>query len=154
MKSLILVFNAALLFAAGKPAIPVNVMNAFSSRYPKVTAEKWAKNDDGNYSVTFMKDKKREVAFFSAKGDWMKTDTKINSLKELPAQVKESLKNRGFLGDYISNMKNRETPKSEMYVLDVNDANRWDADHVEIFARSYRLYFDRNGDLINKKLLD
>ena len=84
----------------------------------------------------------------------MKTETKIESPKELPPAVEKSLKDRGFLADRIISIKDRETPQTNMYVIDINDANRWDADHVEIFAQSYRLYFDKNGELVNKKLLD
>ena len=67
MKSILLVSNAVLLLAAGKPAIPTNVMNAFSSKYPNTVVKKWTRIGNSYYSATFMDNRKKEVAFFSTK---------------------------------------------------------------------------------------
>jgi hypothetical protein len=149
MKKIIFVATTILTVAsslAQANTIPQNVTASFSAKYPTATAKKW-KQSENNFLVTFAADSKRSVAFYSTDGNWIKTETKIKWIKNLPEAVKKSLDQRGFLRYYITNMKKIESPEGNQYLVEVNDGNTYDADRHDALTQYYRLYFDENGDL-------
>jgi hypothetical protein len=153
MKKIIFISTAILLGTltlAQAKAIPQNVTVAFTAKYPNAVIKKW-KQTDNHFAAEFSIDNKRAVAFYSADGNWERTETKIKWTWNLPSAVHQTLDKNGSLRFYIMDMKKVETPNGVIYIVHYNDGNTLDSDHHDAFTQYFLLHISETGELLKKE---
>ncbi|HRH61440.1 MAG TPA: PepSY-like domain-containing protein, partial [Chitinophagaceae bacterium] len=84
MKNILLAFSIITTFSCmAQTDIPAAVQASFNKNFPGIAVKKWEK-EAGNYEAEFKKDGKNMSATFTAKGDWLETETDID-VASLPA---------------------------------------------------------------------
>jgi hypothetical protein len=135
------------------PAIPQNVVSAFSAKYPAVKAEHWKAGKEA-YTVKFTLDGKKSQAYYSADGAWIKTEKKIKWTWNLPAVVKAGWEKTEYVGWYVENMKEIDSQGETVYVMQVNNWPVVSGEHYYNFQETDRLYFSGTGKLIKTEECD
>jgi hypothetical protein len=148
----ILSFSANML-AQKKVAngIPQNIAPAFNTQYPQARVLH-CKIITGGATVTFKMNDKKYCAFYSASGDWQKTERKIKPW-QLAAAIKNTLHNSEYAAWYIDDVKEVSTPGSHVYLVHVDDANVLTITDAYLFKDDYQLTFSETGELIKKEKL-
>jgi len=153
MKKTLFISTAILLGTlalAQAKTVPQNISVAFSAKYPNATVKKW-KHSNSNYSAEFSVDNKKSIAYYSAGGNWERTETKIKWTWNLPSAVHQTLEKNGYLRFYIMDMKKVETSNGVTYVVHYNDGNTLDSDHHDAFTQYFLLHISETGELIKKE---
>jgi hypothetical protein len=134
-------------------SVPDAVLKSFASQYPQVTVEKWKMMGDTSIAL-FKENKRRDYAYYSSDGEWIKTETKIPWSKDLPCAVDYSFNHTTFKSWYIDRMAERESPveKGE-YVIQVHHDYGPDGSVPGDCESVYKLYFDSNGSLLRESLV-
>lgn len=70
--------------------IPAVVTDAFKAKYANASGVEW-KDKLSSFEADFTSNNKEMKAFFSSKGEWLKTETK-HTYNSLPADVKDGFK--------------------------------------------------------------
>lgn len=121
--------------------IPSEVTEAFKTRYPHGEKVSW-KDDITSFEAQFILNGYEMTAYFTSKGDWLKSEKKIK-FEELPAAVQN-----GF-----SKSKYTDWEKSSVSEVDKDEENIQYRIMVKKSAVQKKyLYFDTNGKLIKESL--
>lgn len=72
--------------------VPSAVTEAFSKKFPTATNVKWEKESKTEFEANFTENKTEKSVNYSAKGDWLETETTI-TFEQLPAKVQKTFKN-------------------------------------------------------------
>lgn len=141
-----------MLFAQSEnhPVIPQATLSSFSARYPGETVQQWKPVKNG-YTAKFVRDGKKHVAYFSAEGDWVKTERKIKWTRNLPASVKKGWEKTGYAHWYVEKMHEVNSPGEQVYVMSVNNTPTLPAERHS-FSEAHKLYFNTSGDLIKREI--
>ncbi len=131
--------------------VPQNISIAFSTKYPGAYITDFKLVGD-NYKASFTLNGKKYAAYFSAGGNWQKTERKLRP-RQLPAAIKKDLYNSEYAAWYIDDVKEVSTPSSHMYLVHVNDANVLTITDAYLFKDDYQLTFTESGGLTNKEKL-
>lgn len=70
---------------------PKSVKESFAKKFPNATNVKWEKENAREFEAEFSLDGSATSANFSAKGDWLETDSET-SFEKLPAPVQAAFK--------------------------------------------------------------
>jgi hypothetical protein len=87
--SIVILFTVASVNAQFRK-IPAEVTDSFKARYATASGVSW-KDKLTSFQADFKIDNKEMKSTFSAKGDWIKTETKY-SLEKVPLEVKDGFK--------------------------------------------------------------
>jgi hypothetical protein len=159
MKKLIVVLVVALMSqsmiaqADTAVVVPQAVASAFATRFPTGQLQKWAQRPQG-YIAAFKQDGKKYFAYYAADGTWKGTETPVKWTKNLPADVRKGWIKSGYGTWYVEDIKKIDQPDQPLYVLHVDNSPLLDADHKDAFMEEWVLFFNSNGDLVNKYQLD
>ena len=130
--------------------VPQSVLAAAQKQYAQVHIKKWEKRND-NFVAYFSESRRKQYAFFSADGAWIKTETKIPWSRDLPPAVKNSFGNTVFISWYIDEMKEVSSPGKDMYVIQVHHNDGPDGAIPGDNDNVYKLSFNPDGSLIKKE---
>ena len=133
-------------------SIPQNIAFAFSSKYPKANLLKW-EIKNGNFILNFNLDKKKYLAVYSPKADWLRTERKVSFSSKLPSAVKKGLRSSDYAAWTISGIKHVEEPGSQVFLIQVHNGNMLSADHSYLYKIDLLLSFNNLGELIVKREL-
>jgi len=143
-------------WATGGKPVPDNVLKSFSAKYPDVHVRKWNMKNDTDIAV-FRMSKTKQCAYYLPDGTWIKTETEINHVSELPRAVQNSWHECAFQTWYVEDVKRVEIPGDKLYVIQVirkyipggfPGPENWNKQGVS--PEEYKLYFDVNGSLLRK----
>ena len=154
MKNLFVVIASVLLTQGviaqkrEQPAVPKEVVEAFSAKFPDGNVKKWETRKEG-YIVRFTRDGKKYYAYYSHQGDWKGTESRIKWTRHLPANVQTGWKNSGYAGWYVHNIKKIETPERPLYVLHLNNGTLLSSEKVDAYKEDHVLTFSANGELVS-----
>lgn len=115
MKKIINTVAVIALLAACGTSTPKAVENSFADRFPGATGIEWEQDDDGAWEVEFTLEQKEYSASFSAAGDWLETEQKIE-LDEIPDTVLQVLA-LNYAGYEIDEAEKVESPDFSGYEL-------------------------------------
>ena len=132
------------------PSIPQKVIDAFTAQYPAAKAPRW-KKDSANYVAIFSTGRQERHAYYSSEGNWIKTETRIKWIKNLPPDVKKGFQQSEYISSYVQNMQDVESPGRHTVIIDVSQIIDYRTD--DLFKDAYRLYFSLEGKLINTETL-
>jgi hypothetical protein len=130
---------------------PQRVIAAFSKKYPNTRVKKWEAEKDG-YRAKFIAGEKKMFAFYFADGNWKMTWTKLKWIKDLPESIMVSLKENGYAGWRVVEMREIETQHGHEFEIHIDNGNLLDADHYA-FKDDYLLLFTVDGKLYKKEKL-
>jgi hypothetical protein len=133
--------------------VPEKVLNSFSAKFPDAKVRNW-KIEDNDYVAGFIFDHNKSSAFYSADDSWLKTETKVRWMKNLPDAVKKSFYQSEYATWAIDEIGHIQTPDQHVYTILVNDGNLLDSDHYDVFKQNVMLYYSPQGQLerkINKR---
>lgn len=125
---------------------------SFETLYPAVHARKLYIKDSV-CTVFFTQNKNKMAASFDIDGEWMRTESVIPKIKQLPPDVKRGFFNSQFAAWYVEMMQKEETATDTVYRITVNNGNLLDGDHFAPFFVKYRLDFSTSGELQRAGLL-
>lgn len=121
-------------------AVPAELQNAFSSRYPNAANVKW--ESKAGYYVADFYDGYESSAWFTQNGKWQMTETDI-PYNALPQAVKTSFETGEYASWRVDDVDKLERADVEtMYVIEVEDRNR-----------EIDLYYSEEGVLV-KNVVD
>lgn len=118
--------------------IPAVVTDAFKAKYANASGVEW-KDKLSSFEADFKSGDKEMKAFFSSKGEWIKTETK-HSYNSLPSDVKDGFKKSKY---------------AELSVLDVTQVDEKDAGvqyKIVVKKNEYskkNLVFSKSGQLLS-----
>jgi|GEM_PF-6149349 len=118
--------------------VPPQSSKAFHEKYPDAVILSWNKSDS-DYHANYKLDDEVFDAYFSADGQWLRTESTIYS-EDLPEAVITYKKSSKYKSWDIGNVKLIDTPtkgktyKVEMYDMEYNQA---------------QLIFDAKGNIVN-----
>jgi len=154
MKNLFVVI-ASILLTQGviaqnneQPAVPKEIAQAFSVRYPQGDLKKWESRKEG-YIAQFTKDGKKFYAYYSHQGEWKGTESRVKWTRHLPANVQTGWKNSGYAGWYVHAIKKIETPERPLYVLHLNNGTLLSSEKADAYREDHVLTFTANGELVD-----
>ncbi len=118
--------------------LPVAVQDNFNKLYPEIVSVEW-ELEEGNYEGAFKKNKVKTEVLFNAEGKLLQTETKLNSVNDLPALITASLK-KDFKGYEFEEAEQITTAEGqEQYSVD-----------AELKETEYELLYDKKGVLLKK----
>jgi hypothetical protein len=128
--------------------IPSNVSSAFSRQYPTGKIGSWEMSGN-DYIIDFMNSKEqRSSAYYSSDGEWLRTDTRLESKEDLPEAVQNGLAESRYKGYYIDKIERVQQPSDRtLYLVHVDYGANLEFDLHDLFANDYVLYFNSNGTL-------
>ena len=98
-----LVFFLAVLSADAQfRKIPAVVTDAFKAKYANASGVEW-KDRLSSFEANFRSGEKDMKAFFSSKGEWLKTETK-HTYNSLPVEVKDGFKKSKYAELSVANV--------------------------------------------------
>lgn len=130
-----------------QPAVPKEVVQAFSVKFPGSDLKKWETRKEG-YIAKFTRNGKKYYAYYSHQGDWKGTESRVKWTRHLPANVQTGWKNSGYDGWYVHNIKKIETPERPLYVIHLNNGPLLSSDKYDAFKEDHVLTFTAEGELI------
>lgn len=131
--------------------VPQNIIASFSAKYAGAHVINWKAGKD-DYEANFKLSGKKYCAFFSAGGDWQKTERKIRPW-QLPVAVKTSMKIGGYAAWYIDEAKEVNMPGQHVYLVHVDNAPVLTIPDPYLFKDDYQLTFSESGELTKKEKL-
>jgi hypothetical protein len=156
MKKLILALTClagcAVQYAAtaaplGPKDLPARVSSAFSRRYPGAEMNNWMMRTN-DYVIDFTTNKETSVAYYSPDGTWLRTDTKLSMIKDLPEAVRDGLARSGYGRYYIERMEKVLEPSNKtLYLVGVDYGGNIDWNLFDAFSNEFVLYFTPDGKL-------
>jgi len=160
MKKIILMLLVMLSIAESRATvnkqIPDNVLRSFSTKYPNIHVRKWSTRNDTDIAE-FKMMKVKQYAYYLPNGTWIRTESEINHISDLPRAVKSSWHQCAFQTWYVEDVKRIETGNENLYVIQVirkyipggfPGPENWNKSGVS--PEEYKLYFDLNGSLLRK----
>ena len=119
-------------------AVPDAVKQSFAKLYPNIVDVKW-EMEEANYEAKFKQNKEKTDLLFDTSGKLIQTETKINSVNDLPLAVTNTLK-KDFSGyEFEDTEKIKMADGKEFYKVE-----------AELKEKEYELLFDTAGMLIKK----
>ena len=142
-----LIFSFVLLFVifsvnAQFRKIPAEVTDSFKTRYESASGVSW-KDKLTSFEADFKQGDKEMKAFFTSKGEWIKTETK-KGFEELPSEVKD-----GFQKSKYSEL----TPVDVMLVEGKDSEIQYRIIVKKNDFNKRSLLFSKDGKLISDNVL-
>ncbi len=137
-------FLAVLSVNAQFRKIPAVVTDAFKAKYASASGLEW-KDKLTSFEADFKSGGKDMKAFFTSKGEWIKTETE-HTFNSLPVEVKDGFKKSKYADlSVLSVMQVEDKEKGVLYKIAVkkNDYNKRNL----VFSASGQLVSD-NGSII------
>ena len=133
---------------------PAGVQQSFAAQYPDVRIRTW-EQQGGTWMVTFKDkdDRTKDMAYHGPDGQWIKTETKIPMIKDLPVAVNMAWKRSEFASWPVAGMKEVKYPDKDVYVLKVEANCGPDGSLPGDCVEAYRLYYDKDGALLRQSLV-
>ncbi|HVU93661.1 MAG TPA: PepSY-like domain-containing protein [Puia sp.] len=128
--------------------VPQQLSQAYSNRFPSAKLIKWERGID-QYVACFSENGSPTRAYFTSGGEWIRTETYTRNKKNLPAGIKQGLRNSAYNGWSIDSATEIQSKDQSMVRLKVSE---W-YNYPEGQRQVCRLYFTMDGNLINKEIL-
>jgi len=141
-------FSVALIISVSTASaqfrkIPAVVTDAFKAKYANATGLEW-KDKLTSFEADFTVGEKPMKAYFTSKGEWIKTETK-HSFENLPADVKDGFKKSKYADLSVTDvLQIDENEKGELYKVVVKK-NEYSKRNL-VFTKTGQLVSD-NGSL-------
>lgn len=128
--------------------IPLQISQAYSNRFPAAKTTKWERVGD-QYIAFFTENGKSTCAYFSPGAIWIRTETYIRRKKDLPASIRQGLRNTAYAGWSIDSAVEVRTGDQSTVRLKVSEWYNYPEGQREVC----RLNFTADGTLIDKEVL-
>ena len=164
MKTLLLAMVFTASFGVGKAAdrqTPNDVvLNSFSTQYPQAHIKKWVVKNDTDIAE-FKMLKTKQNAFYLPNGTWIKTESEINHVSDLPKPVETNWHQCAFQTWYVEDVKKVESADQNLYAIKVirkwvpggfPGPEQWDKPGKS--PEEFDLYFNTEGSLLKKVQLN
>lgn len=115
--------------------VPDKVLNSFTQMFPTATDVEWEMEDENEWEAEFEQDGQEMVACFNADGEWLETETEIES-SELPVTAIEFLETE-YSGWEIDEVEYVESPDFTGFEVELEKGD----EEIEI-------NFDESGQVI------
>jgi len=154
MKTIILTLGLIATVCVCKAQAPADVLNSFAALYPDTHVKSWAQQGVDLWVVTFKDkdDKTKDMAYFKKNGTWVKTETKIPIVGDLPNTVAKSWKRTDYSDWMVADIKEVKYPGKVLFVMNVEDGCETNVYAMPVCQESYNLYFTRSGELLKQTL--
>jgi hypothetical protein len=158
MLALVLTLSIAECEAA-RVQMPDDVLRSFSKKYPQVHARKWRVKNDTDIAE-FRMSKTKQCAYYLPNGMWIKTESEINHISDLPKAVESSWHQCAFQTWYVEDVKRIESSDQNLYVIKVirkyipEGYPGPENNNPGFSPEVYDLYFNADGTLVNKVQLN
>lgn len=121
--------------------IPVEVLNGFRAKYPRITNPQWSRDEDGNYLATYMGTRGKEISVVGMSGALLQTHT-IGNPDLLSSHIQSYIKqnHKGFKVDEYYAVRDLQEKKNYYKVFISNKKTK------EEFA----LWFTTAGKIIER----
>jgi len=155
MKKIILTlgFMAGVVICLAQTTPPADVLQQFAVMYPDTHVRTWTQEGVDLWMVTFKDkdDKTKDMAYFKKNGDWVKTETKIPIVADLPNSVAMGWRRTDFNDWLVDNMKEVKYPNRDLYVITVEQGcGGYAYSMPNDCSEAYNLYFTRSGTLLKQ----
>ncbi|HUB60412.1 MAG TPA: hypothetical protein VL978_06915 [Puia sp.] len=141
---------AATAAPIGPGYLPARITSAFSSRYPTAEMNNWARRTN-DYVINFITNKERSAdAYYFLDGTWLRTDTRLSRISDLPEAVRDGLARSSYGKYFIDKMEKVQLPfHRTLYIVGVDYGGYidWDLFDTHSFSNKYVLYFTPDGRL-------
>jgi hypothetical protein len=141
---------AAAADPGGGRQLPNKIAVSFDSRYPQAHRKGWEMQQD-LCKIDFVNDRRKSSAWYTADGQWVRTEVKIPWMKDLPQQVRNSVDRSPYTSWYVDNIREEISGKGILYVLHVDDGNSLDSDHYDAFRKDRILSYTADGTLMSMR---
>src|ERR1700677_4760910 len=101
---------------SGPRDLPARVSSAFSRNYPGAKMDNWVMSTN-DYVINFTTDKETSAAFYSPDGTWLRTNTKLSGINDLPVAVRSGLASSGYRKYSIDKMEKVRQPSNRTLYL-------------------------------------
>jgi len=99
------------------------------------------------FIAAFVSRNNKYDAFYSADGQWLKTEMKIALTRGLPPAISQAFKKSEFAGWHITGIRKLELPGQYLYIVRVESGSSHDRGHYKLHITNM-LYFNPEGRLI------
>ena len=124
--SILLFINTSIAQSGAKKEPPDKIAHAFAVRYPSLNIKKWSVKKD-IYTVNFISDNTKSMAFYDSNGGWIRTETLVSW--KLPLAVKKGFYKSQFAAWFVETIKKYETPEKTFYRFLIDNGDLLDSDH-------------------------
>ncbi len=132
----------------GTGLVPQAVLSAFSTNYSQAYLTNWKKSND-QFVASFTLNKEKCKAYYTKDGSWIKTETEMRSLANLPLEIRSSLKKGSYASYHVDRIEDVKMPSKNMYLLQVdNESGNMSAYENAGSVDDELLYYNDNGKLI------
>ena len=154
MKTIILTLGLIAIGCVCRAQTPAGVLNSFAAMYPDARVKTWTKEGVDLWMVTFKDkdDKTKDMAYFKKNGTWVKTETKLPAMRDLPNTVERSWKRTNYSDWMVADIKQVKYPSGDLYVMKVEDGCETNLYATPVCSETYNLYFTRSGELLKQTL--
>ena len=129
--------------------VPAPVASAYATAYPQAKLKDW-KIAKAGYKAEFKLNHKTYMVVYTPDGSLVRTETQLKATKELPAAVKNALRNGKYASFYIDAMKQVNTGNDLKYVMTIdNHSGTTMASEGYGFWEDYQVVYDRSGKLLS-----
>jgi len=136
-------------FEPARGQVADNVLKSFAKQYPNEFNAKWKIRNDTSIA-DFKMNGRKNMAYYLADGQWIKTETKIPWTKDLPTAVDNAWKNSDYTSWYVSAIKEVVYPDKNVYVMKVQQDCGPEGSIPGDCLHAYKLYYKPDGSLIKK----
>ncbi len=143
----IVTLSQAAIGQSMRAAAPRQIVQSFSVSFPSAHFRKW-KLENNTYVAEFTLDNKKAFAYYSPKGNWLRTETKLKWSNNVPTGVKDAFNKSQFAGWTIYEVKAIQTPLGQTFRFHVNDGNLMSSDTYIVVPRDVLVYFSPTGELV------
>jgi hypothetical protein len=119
--------------------VPVNVRDAFNSKFPDVSKIEWKLKSDKNYEAEFKLRGVEVAAKFDPKGKWLETETAIEQT-ELTKEVRATL-SKAYKGYNIIETQKVQRADGQRTLFEV---------HLENAKEILKVQLEGNGNVASK----
>ena len=128
--------------------VPPQVTLAFTSRFPSVLLKKWELNNE-EYIASFIWNSNCSLAYYTSNGEWIKTETFIRRKKNLPAAVRQGLRESPYSSWFVDKILETQSNNQQMLTIDVSEFYNYEEGQREV----RRLFFSEEGKLTKEEKL-
>jgi hypothetical protein len=121
--------------------IPAVVTDSFKTKYENATKVSW-KDNIANFQASFKIGNDNAKAFYSSKGEWLKTERNY-SIEGLPEEIKDGLKKSKYAGWRV---------KEILYVEEHDKQPKYRVQVRKGDLQKKNLYFSTTGQLLDDSI--
>jgi hypothetical protein len=118
--------------------LPSAVLESFKKLYPTATETRWEKDKDNYEAIFKLNTVSKEIVFY-ADGKVVQSEEELNSINELPKEIKDAFNKEYVSYIYIKSEKITKDSGTIVYEID-----------AELKGKKYAIEYDAKGTFIKK----